>query len=393
MRFAILGGDESVLQITAWAAESERHTVVAIYEAGEYEESLRQLYPNANSDDGWEALLLNREIDAVVVASQPSGSEQAERRADQLRRLVQESVPSLLVHPVCESILAFELEMIRTDTKCPLVAYVPAKSNAAFGAFCEAVRDADESIGNVEQIVANRWTGDRSRHNVIQLLAQDVVLIRELIGDAKTVSASGATGEENENIANISVAITGQSAASARWTIGPASEEPRFEISAVGERGTILLTLPDNSDEARLMINDELVSTPESSLCDAIDNAVDRLQKHIDGGAVSTDLAETFHALEVVDAVAQSCRRRRAIELLAEQPTEEDTFKAMMAAGGCAMLMWTLVLVLVGPLLFLTGSPILQTIWYILLVGPICVFLSLQLLRFVFDGKEKSETN
>ena len=115
-------------------------------------------------------------------------------------------------------------------------------------------------------------------------------------------------------------------------------------------------------------------------------DVVVRLKQLADGQSVETDLAKSFHALEAVDAVLQSCRRRRTIELLVDQPTEEDTFKAMMAAGGCGMLLWTLTLVILGPLLFLTGSTFLKAIWYTLLLGPMIVFLMLQLLRFAFDS-------
>ena len=392
MRFALLGCDNKTLLIADWIARTEGHSVNSIFQPDEFAEPLTRLHPTASLSEGWESLLLNQEIDAVVVSMMPSGSAGVDQRADQLRKLVQESVPALMVHPVCESIVAFEIEMIRTDTNCPLIPYVPTKDHAAFGAFCAAVQDSESTVGPVEQIVATRTCARRDRDAVLRLLAEDSVLIAELIGDVKSVSASGATGDDNANLANLAVTFAGESAAGARWCIEPAEDYEGVQLVAVADRGKITLWIPSESesDRYRLSVNGQDVPVDEWKIDVAIEAAVERLESQIAGGESDADLARSFHALEIVDAVTQSCRRRRTIELLAEQPTEEDTFKAMMAAGGCAMLMWTLVLVILGPLLFLTGSMVLRVLWYVLLIGPISVFLVLQLLRFVFDDKQST---
>ncbi|MFC1759812.1 hypothetical protein ACFL2H_13770 [Planctomycetota bacterium] len=389
MRFALLGCDEKTAQIAEWIARTEKHTVNAVYQPGDYARTLADLYPAADMDDGWEASLLNKDIDAVIVGYVPSGTMEMEQRADQLRKLVQESVPTLLVHPACESIVAFELEMIRPDTNCPLVAYVPNKYHSAFVAFCDAVRESDDSIGTVEQIVVTRCSTNRDRQTVLRLLAEDSMLITEMIGDVKTVSAAGATGEDNTNLANLSVTFVGDAAAGARWSIEPAGHFDGVKLSAIANRGKTSLILPEDGTNASLIVDGKTELTDKWSTDFAIADAANRLEALINGDdATPTDLARSFHSLEIVDAVTQSCRRKRAIELLAEQPTEEDTFKAMMAAGGCGMLIWTLVLVVLGPLLFMTGSVVVRIAWYVLLIGPISVFLGLQLLRFVFDDKE-----
>ncbi len=392
MRFALLGCDKKTLLIADWIARTEGHSVESIFQPGEYAGSLTRLHPNAGLSEGWESLLLSKEIDAVVVSVVPSGSPGVDQRADQLRKLVQESVPGLMVHPVCESIVAFELEMIRSDTNCPLVPFLPTKDHAAFRSFCAAVRDSEATIGPVEQIVATRTSAQRDRDTVLRLLAEDSVLISELIGDVKAVSASGATGEDNSNLANLAVTFSGESAAGARWCVEPAEDHEGVQLVAVAERGKITLWLPCEvgSDRYRLSVNGQDVPIDDWEIDMAIAAAVERLDSQIAGGTPDENLSRSFHALEIVDGVTQSCRRRRTIELLAEQPTEEDTFKAMMAAGGCVMLMWTLVLVILGPLLFLTGSTVLRVLWYVLLIGPMSVFLGLQLLRFVFDDKQST---
>ncbi|MCA9216310.1 MAG: hypothetical protein KDB27_24750 [Planctomycetales bacterium] len=391
MRFALLGSDSTTIQFAEWLAEADEHEVAAIYQAGDFQAQLHSLHPNATAGQEWESLLLQSGFDAVVVSSQPTGNLEVEQRADQLRKLVQQAVPTILIHPVCESIVAFELEMIRTDTKCPLVAYVPNTHHSAFQTYCEQLRNTDASIGTVEQIVVERAAHQRDRESVLKHLAVDTLLITDLMGNAKSVSASGVPDNEEAALSNLSVAFVGSSRATARWSIGPAVDDAGVTVTAVGEKGKASLFLAADLNSASLTVNANRIDLPDWKHSDSIEDVVHRLSQLIDGQDIDTDLAKSFHALEAVDAVLQSCRRRRTIELLVDQPTEEDTFKAMMAAGGCGMLLWTLILVILGPLLFLTGSAFLKAVWYVLLLGPMGVFLMLQLLRFVFDSKPQAK--
>jgi hypothetical protein len=98
-------------------------------------------------------------------------------------------------------------------------------------------------------------------------------------------------------------------------------------------------------------------------------------------------------ALEITDAVQRSVKRQRTIELYHEQVTEQETFKGMMAAGGCGMLMWVLLLLMVAGLVEGLQLPIrnlaIWRLWPFFLFAPLVIFLALQLLQFVFREKEK----
>jgi myo-inositol 2-dehydrogenase/D-chiro-inositol 1-dehydrogenase len=105
--------------------------------------------------------------------------------------------------------------------------------------------------------------------------------------------------------------------------------------------------------------------------------------------ASSDDWDEACRALEIEEAIERSSRRGRTIDLHHEQVSEEETFKGMMAVGGCAMLVWVLSMLLMAGLVEGLQLPLRNTIvwrlWPLALILPLALFLLLQLLRLVFE--------
>ncbi len=97
---------------------------------------------------------------------------------------------------------------------------------------------------------------------------------------------------------------------------------------------------------------------------------------------------DVCRALEVTDGVVRSCQRRRTIDLYHEQVSEQATFKSVMAAGGCAMLMWVLAMLLIAGVVEGLELPIRDmAIWRLYPLAiflPLAFFLGLQLLQLVF---------
>ena len=114
----------------------------------------------------------------------------------------------------------------------------------------------------------------------------------------------------------------------------------------------------------------------------------------------------------LVDRVQQSLRRGRTIELHREQYSEEGTFKSLMAAGSCLLLMAGLVVLLVfctveGVRMAVTDAaslppevgsaaeagpprwPLWLRLWP---VYPFALLLLLQLFRLVFAGSRSATT-
>src|SRR5262245_16132461 len=120
MRFALLGYDDDVLNLTRAALEAG-HELAAVFEVDNHPAEL----PRALDDvpqAAWENLLLGTLADFVIV----SHGDYSERRADALRKLVQAAVPLLVVQPACEAIVGFELDMILVDSHGIVIPYSAA---------------------------------------------------------------------------------------------------------------------------------------------------------------------------------------------------------------------------------------------------------------------------
>src|SRR4051794_5736909 len=131
MKLALLGADTDSLTLVRWAIEQGGHQLVVAYDSQVFAPQLSELAPGVRVNNNWEELFLNTVADAVIIgrggreAAHDANVAPAERRADQLRKLTQAAVPMIVGCPACESIVGFEIEMIRRDTKTVIIPYIP----------------------------------------------------------------------------------------------------------------------------------------------------------------------------------------------------------------------------------------------------------------------------
>ena len=170
---------------------------------------------------------------------------------EQLRRLVQAGVPLVLVHPACEMIEAFELEMIRRDTRCVMLPYVRDAEHPAVARLTEQVQIALQSDENpLEQILWERQAKSRQRSDVLDYLARDALLLRRLLPGIRQVSAPEIPSSETA-WANLGVTLTSSNGPVARWSIGPLQNQALARITLVGPHSNIALELPERGLDVR----------------------------------------------------------------------------------------------------------------------------------------------
>src|SRR4029450_11729649 len=110
MKIALIGADDESLELVRWGIERGRHELVSAYDRESEAAKLRSIAPQMRLNESWEGLVLGS-ADAVIVgragkeAAAAAGIDFAERRADQLRKLVQAAVPMIVVCPACEAIV------------------------------------------------------------------------------------------------------------------------------------------------------------------------------------------------------------------------------------------------------------------------------------------------
>src|ERR1051326_5349252 len=114
MKLAVIGADDDALNLIGWAVREGGHELVAAYDSEACRQQLRAIAPHTVVSENWEELFLASAADAVIVgrggkeAAARASIDPAERRADQLRKLVQAAVPMIVVCPACEAIVGFE---------------------------------------------------------------------------------------------------------------------------------------------------------------------------------------------------------------------------------------------------------------------------------------------
>jgi hypothetical protein len=404
MRLALLGADDEALELVRWAVLADGHELVAAYDLSSREADVLAIAPGALTGDTWESLVLGTQAEAVIVARGQAGLADAtgiaddERRADQLRKLAQAGIPMLIVCPACESIVGFEIEMIRRDCGGVIVPYVPGQQHPVLAQLADWLASSDRSpLGAVEQVLLEREQADRGRVAVLSQFARDAGLLRRLVGTIRSVSASGAPTKvgrdplgpkpkELPTLANLSVSLSGECEASVRWSIGPASGDYSTRLTLIGERGRAVLEMP-LGQPWKLKLGES-----SSSACDTgyveLQSAIQQLTEAASGRlSVEGDWLDACRNQEAAEAIDRSLARGRTIELFNEEHTEEESFKGVMAMGGCLLLVGALGVVFVATIVEGLRLPLrdwaVWRYWPLYLLVPIAVFLMLQLLQLV----------
>ncbi len=126
MRLAVVGRDRQIDQLVRTAQEENGFDVVVFYP-----DAPGDRLPGVVARDGWESLTVEPNIDGILIASATRETEA--RRADQLRTLIHAGTPLLVVHPACEAIVSFELEMQAEAEEVRLLTYRPWADHPVWG--------------------------------------------------------------------------------------------------------------------------------------------------------------------------------------------------------------------------------------------------------------------
>jgi hypothetical protein len=411
MKLAILGADADALELARWAVEHGGHEIVAAYDSEARASELRYLAPRLRLTDNWEELFVSSVADAVIVgrggreAAGRAGIDPAERRADQFRKLVQAAVPMIVVCPACEAIVGFEIEMIRRDVGAIIVPYVPGNWNPALNLVYNLAASGEQSeIGPLEQATFEREQADRSRDAVLLQLSRDISVLRGVIGFVQTVTASGPTPAlgrdplgpkpaQLPDLANLNVVLGGDEGLSARWSILPAAASSQGRLTLIGKRGRAVVTMPADGDWKYEVV--QWKQTTQTFPHHAgTSHVFDWLQTEMQRDeATSFDLWSGYcRDQEAAEAVDRSLARGRTIELFGEEHTEEQSFKGIMAMGGCFMLVAAIavlgLVVVVESLQLPIRELKLWRLWPVYLLVPIVVFLLLQFLHLAVKRED-----
>ena len=392
MKLALLGADPDTLSLAREIVRSERHQLVWAGDLAAAEDYVRRLAPQAVVSNEWESLLAGSGVDAVIVAR----DQDEERRAEQLRKLVQAAVPLLVSHPVHSSMLIYyELDMIRRETGGILIPYLPARYHSALQQLrgrldSSAGEPADAQLGEVEQLIVDRMLAERREEAVLRQFAVDVDLMQLLCGPMNKVSAMAAASDNP--FASLGVQLSGSGPALARWSVSPVEEQPGAKVTLLASRGKATLWMPAEQDDWKLEFSGGQPSKPQMlDPWQPEEQALAALEAAIGGAPAAPDWLEASRDVELAEAIGRSLKKGRTVELHNEDYTEQATFKGTMTSLGCGVLMAALVMLPVAAVAAKLGCPWARY-WAWILLAMLVLFLAMQGLGLLFGQRESGKT-
>jgi hypothetical protein len=209
--------------------------------------------------------------------------------------------------------------------------------------------------------------------------------LRRIVGEFRNVSALGSLPVDRAD-GLLGVQINTAEGLLVRWSVSPASAGEGATLSIDGEHGGATVEMPAGGDWSVEFRRGSETESETFARADAADHAAAKVVDAV-GSRDPASWQAALSDMELCEAVERSLARGRTIELYHERAGEHGTFKGLMAAGGCLLLLISISIPIVATMIGRFRFP-LANLWPYALVGVLLVFLALQTLKFVFPPKE-----
>jgi hypothetical protein len=402
MKLAVLGTDSEILRLAA-AAREEGYLIVWVGDVRQNDAAAIWPLASDRTDRAaeWELLLGHGVVDAVLMGR---GDSTTDLRAEQLKRLVVEAIPVLVVHPLFESVLPYyEVDMTRRETGGIVQHYNPIAGLPVADRLADWVRNGHPAIGAIHQVTFERRSADSTRVGVLGHLARDVELLAAVAGDIRRVSAIGPAAVDS-SFASLQIQMSATEMSSLRWSVASSPiNSAGMQLKLLGERGTITLQeVNGEAGDVQWHLNTTVEGTSETETISAehpARRAIERLATAVvDSDPEERAAASTWPAatrdMEVVDAVELSLQKGRTIEVFQQQLTEQLAFRGTMAALGCGLLLLVFFGVIGVAMLGGAEGVMRQRLapaWPIILLAVLAFFLLLQAVPLLAQKARKSD--
>lgn len=387
IRFLLSDQASNPAQFVAFVEDSQRSKLHELERCGHELEFRRP--------EEWQSAVNEQGLTAILVGGQPANMEK-------LRFFTQAGVAVLVRHPAGTMVDGFQLQMIQRDTGAQIQPFHRGIHHPMFEIlrkWCDSEKTSP--LGSIQQTILVRSLDSTEKSEVLRAFTQDVFWLRFVLGQIDRVSAIGVESLNQQDWSHLSVQMVGSGGVVGRWTPWPASAGQPSRLELVGQLGMAIADLEGDPGHWGLRVVTPVASQVELPQWNGATATLARLHQAVverDPVArhqIDEDWENACRAVEIADSVEQSCRRGKTIELFHEEHTEEATFKGVMAAGGC------LLLVLI--LMFMIGLQVVSTVrpeiggwtgWSFVWKFVVLImtgFLGLQLLRLVFSKKSGAE--
>lgn len=314
MNFALLGDDPACQPLLRAIAQSPQHglTAVACGEA-----------PGVRSVANWQALLVEPDLSAVIVAGH------APEILEGARGLAREGKPLIVLLDVRQTAaFAYDLWPVEDEGRavlCPLFSH-------DLSGDATAIADQQRATGlglvwfvQLERVVVADANGLLPLADVENALLNDADLLRRLFGNYSRITCV-PVGLTERGVAVMNATLAGDGLPEVTWRCSAATDSPSAQLTVTGHRGSFKANLLSASGD------DDAVA----------DSALKIVERRLAGAKTRPQWSEVVRAFDVVDASRRSIRRRRTIEIGSEEISEVRQFKSLMTAAGCGVLTYTL---------------------------------------------------
>lgn len=367
MRFS-LTGDQADAALLAWSiARSVDHSLGDVHIHGALEKRLGRNFPaNARRVQLPEEVLVASETDTVIVA---------ESRSEESIRLVRHASQAdchVVVIPPNDlsTAYSYELHLLLDESNRGIVVltgswYLPDGSGGD-------VQITDSQLG---------LPASDDDHDAAATLMHAIDACSSLGFADSQVTALGV----NEDSRGLSRKIVLSGSA--------IDGMPRPAITLSFSDSAVMFHLQAHSGQQSIDRQIILPGHVDNLSIDLAELLCQRVARRLQDEAACQAAMEQFsRTLQVVAAVDRSIRRRRTIDVYADELTERSVFKTQMTAIGCGVLTW-LMLGMIGYLLLgqLLKPPsavmkVMRALW----IAPVVIFLVAQLLLPIARGRQQS---
>lgn len=351
MKFALLGLDPFTLSLALTLKQLPGYQLTAAYDLDSVQRDvLRSALGSLPGNSAWEELLHASVAETVLIAPVPSGHEEArEQRSEQLRKLAQSGLGLMMVVPACEAIVGYELEMIRRDTSTrilPILPGVPLELVQHLRGLIEAGEAGP--LGRAEQVSVERRLLDRDVGQLKDAVSRDAVLLQAVVGETRKVGALGQAFVPGGPF-HLSATLETNAEILCRWSVQASSEAEDLRLVLLGTRERVEAVRDRVSGRWLLRGPGQQQQTLEP--VDATRATAAAISGWQAGQPQWLSWLDACRAQEVAESMERAAARGKTIELFNEEPTEEGTFKGVMAVGSCGLLMLTLLVLVVGAMI------------------------------------------
>jgi predicted dehydrogenase len=426
MRFALyadgLYDDDVGLSVARAAAVLPGHELTRVVGRPQSARGLPPFAPAMRDCRSWEDLLTDADVDAVIVTGAPDEGQKAVRQLLQAGKAV--LVSPELVQPAA---FFYEMALIEAEDPGRLFPLLGLRGHPLIVKLRELI--SRDGLGRLRHAQLDRKiavSGPESDPllsdaDLARALLYDADVLRCLCGDYDQVTAS-RSGNADRGYSLVTIALAGSSVPQAVWTGSTIGSKSEWRLTLAGDEGTAILEGdPDRAElQLTLSLRGQTVTTEQNStdpgpwLLKTFAESILQRGRFISPDDSNRETAdppvlvnrnvppapsirrtetrgtsslwgELARAIELVDAVERSVRRRRTIDVYFDTPSERGIFKTQMTAVGCSLLVLTLgaVVVYLGLAAAIVLPPLLKNVLVGLIFTPLGIFLILQFLVFV----------